>query len=288
MARTHHHARATKHTKERAVLKKVAACETPNPAKTVLIVKQWHLAPTTVTKGFREKYPQERNQTAIFRALADKIKAKKLQLVVAEGCEGEINADFKTAFNGWDYQSLHKISQTRNYDKILTSVPLKLEARYTDKIRTLCGDDAKLIREGNLRLSNLRGWMGFWTRLHETYVDDKGKLYADTASDLLKIPRSTPVDKILSAIRGRLKDEITAFDKSLAARNDAFVKVLRDQDFETAAVVVGGLHALDLKTKLQAAGLGCEVLEPPGYQAQNEELLGEFEKAVADPPAASK
>jgi hypothetical protein len=266
-----------------AKLHKVDSCKAVTEGtKKVLIIKQWHLAPKTVTKGFKEKYPQERNQTAIYDALSDDIKKKKVQLVVAEGCESgtEINSKFTTAYNGWDYSELHKVAQTKGYNKILSHIPLKLEARYDDGIHTMCGDSDKLIQEGNLRLSNLRGWMGFWTRLHETYPDDKGKMYGDAAADLLKVPRTTPVPQLLSKIHDEMITDLGALRKSFADRNDAFVKTLNQSEFEVAAVVIGGLHADDLKNKVQAAGLACDVLEPPGYQREDEQLLDEFEKAI--------
>ena len=122
-------------------LTKVGSCALPTdgdkPAKTVMVVKQWHLSPKTITKGFKEKYPQERNQQAIYSALADAVKKKSVQLIVAEGCEGQIDADFKPNFNGWDFASLRAVAQTKGYDKILSHVPLKLEARFGDDLRTV-------------------------------------------------------------------------------------------------------------------------------------------------------
>ena len=263
-----------------SLLTKVASCATVKPTRTVQIIKQWHLPPKTITKGFRERYPQERNQSAIYIALADKIKNKKLDLVVAEGCEGEINQDFTTAFNGWDLTSLQKMAQTKGFDRIIAHVPLKLEARFGDKILTICGDNNRLIQEGNLRISNLRGWAGYWMRLREGGNLEKSKPYAETVADILKIPRDTPVDKIIPQVQEHMKEDLEAFKKSLADRNEQFVKVLQSHDFKQAAVVIGGLHAEDLKAKLQAAGFGCDVLQPSGYQREDENLLQDFEKAL--------
>lgn len=265
-----------------AALKKVASCETKKDStKYVAVVKQWHLAPKTITKGFKEKYPQELNQTNIFLALNEQIKKKKLQIVVAEGCEGEINNDFKTAFNGWTLESLKKEAQRKNYERIVSHVPLKLEARHGDKVLTLCGDNDKLIQEGNLRVSNLRGWFGFWLRLADNGEDaEKRKLFAETAADLLKVSRETPVEKLVEQVKERLKSELEAFNKSLKDRNDSFVKVLADKEFTQAAIVIGGLHAEDLKQKLQAAGFNCDVFEPRGYEREDEDLVKDFEKAL--------
>lgn len=266
-----------------ARLNKVGSCKKPSEPMTakIQVIKQWHLAPQTITKGFKEKYPQERNQTNIYLALLNDIKKKKVDLVVAEGCEGEINADFKPTFNGWDYESLKKISLTKTYDRIVSHVPLKLEARFQDKLLTVCGDNEKLIQEGNLRLSNLRGWGGFWTRLNENKNDlEKVKLLAESAADLLKVPKTTPIEQLLELIRKQISDELALFQKSLHDRNDGFVKALQTHPFTSASVIIGGLHASDLKEKLEAAGLPCDIMEPSGYTRENENLIRNFEKAV--------
>jgi hypothetical protein len=261
-------------------LAKVGSCNTTG-TKQVLVIKQWHLSPTTVTKGFKEKYPQEKNQSAIYLALAERIKKGKLQVILAEGCEGgEINSSFTPEFNGWGYTSLQRAALGKGYDKVLSHIPLKLEAKFESKILTLCGDNEALIKEGNMRLSNLRGWSGFWSRLNGTSGDDKVRLYADTAADTLKVDRATPVPDLLQKIKARMTDDLAAFKQSLTNRNASFVKVLQSQPFEAAAVVIGGLHADDLKEKLEAAGLGCEVLEPPGYRREDEQLLQVFTQVL--------
>ncbi|HMN68602.1 MAG TPA: hypothetical protein PKC28_08685 [Bdellovibrionales bacterium] len=260
---------------------KVTGCQAPKGAKEVLLIKQWHLSPTTSTKGFKEKYAQEKNQTAIYQYLNELVKKKKLDIVVAEGCEGEITDGFATAFNGWDLESLAKQSQTKGFDRIVTNVPLKLEARHHGKLLTLCGDNEKMIQEGNLRLSNLRGWAGFWSRLSEPAADaERTRLYAEAAADLLKVKKDTPVKDLREKIRERLKADLDLFKESLTTRNQGFVKALEGREFKTAALVIGGLHAKDLKDRLEKAGYACDVLRPPGYAAQDEELIEEFEKAL--------
>ncbi len=261
---------------------KVATCE-GSAEKKVLVFKQWHLAPTTVTKGFKEKYPHEKNQTAIYKTLSELVKKKQLEVIVAEGCEGEIDGTFKPVFNGWSMPDLEKQAQTKNFERILTSVPMKVEARWGDKVVTICGDDLAMIKDSQMHLSNLRGWMGFWTRLSEAKPDDeKLKLYSEAAADLLKVPKDTKVEELKAKIGERSLGEIKEFEKSLHDRNGAFVKALGTREFKTAAIVIGGLHAADLKTKLQEAGYGCEVYEPPGYSSQDENLIQEFEKALSN------
>lgn len=254
----------------------------PKSEKTLLVIKQWHLAPTTITKGFKEKYRQEKNQTSIYKNLSDAVKKKRLDLVIAEGCQGEINSEFETAFNGWTVEDLKKQSHTRNFERIVAHVPMKLEARWGDKLLTMCGDDEKQIQEGNMRLSNLRGWMGFWTRLNEPDADpERLKLYTGAAADLLKMPKETPIAELKKKIFEQATQELELFNKTLATRNDAFVKVAQTQEFKTGAIVIGGLHAADLVSKLEAAGLTCDVYEPTGYSKEDENLIREFQSELA-------
>ncbi len=266
----------------KGLMTKVGVCKNaPKDAATVMIVKQWHLAPKTITKGFKEKYPQEKNQSAIYIALADRIKNKKLDLVVAEGCEGEINDDFTTVFNGWDLATLKQQAQTKNFTRVVSHVPMKLEARFGEKILTVCGDDDKLIQEGLVRLSNLRGWAGFYSRLSELTSDtDRQKLFAESAAGVLKIDKDTPIPELVPKIKDKLVEELDGFNKTLTARNDRFVKTLQERTFKTAAVVIGGLHVEDLKNKVAEAGFQCEVLEPSGYAREDENLIRDFEKSI--------
>ena len=106
------------------------------------------------------------------------------------------------------------------------------------------------------------------------------KLYSEAAADLLKVPKDTPIEKLQAKIKERFKEELDLFAKSLVERNTSFVNALKDKDFETAAIVIGGLHADDLKKKLQDAGFACEVLEPAGYIREDENLIKEFQKAL--------
>ena len=267
-------------THARPLLQKIATCPKSESGKLVQVLKQWTLSPTTYTKDFKEKYPQERNLTAVYQALVDDVKKKKVDLVVAEGCEGEITKDFKVEFNGWSVASLAKVSLSKGFDRIITSVPMKLAARFDDKLKVVCGDSEALIQEGNVRLTNLRGWVGYLTHLKQSYVDDQGKLYADGAADLLKISRATPRPELIAKVKDRIREELAAFRKAIQERNDKFIKLIQETEFKTAAIVINGLHAEDLKAKLQAANLGCEVFEPPGYQREEERLIQDFEKLL--------
>jgi len=266
----------------RPLLVITATCVKTDSPKTVRVIRQWPLPPMVFTKEFKEKYPNERNQTAIYSALLDDVKKKKVDLVVGEGCEGDIGPEFTAVFNGWTFESLRKVAFTKSYDRILTHVPLKLAARFEDKLRVKCGDNAALIQEGNVRITNLRGWSGYLSHLREKYVDDRGKLYADGAADLLKISRATPLPELLTKVKDKVRGELAAFRRAIGERDDGFLKLVTETEFSTAAIVINGLHADDLKAKLQDAKLNCEIYEPPGYQKEDERLIQEFERLLAD------
>ncbi|MGE4130845.1 MAG: hypothetical protein AB7F86_04365 [Bdellovibrionales bacterium] len=269
----------------KGLVTRVGGCKTRKEAQSVLIYKQWHLPPTTVTKGFKEKYPQEKNQTSIYITLADKVKSKKVDLVLAEGCEGEIDENFSTTFNGWDYKSLKAESHKRSYQRVLTHVPLKLEARFGAGLKTLCGDSDKLILEGNHRMSNLRGWMGYWIRLTEKTLDEeKRNPFREAAAEQLKMDKSSPVSTLLPEIQKKLREELEGFNRSLAERDDQFVKILQESQFKTAAIVIGGLHVKDLMKKLEAAGFACDLYEPRGYSREDESLIQDFQRALGANP----
>ncbi len=268
----------------KGMLTKISSCKTAaKDAPYVMVVKQWHLPPQTVTKGFKERYPHEKNQSAIYISLVDKMKAKKLDLVVSEGCEGEINDEFAPVFNGWSIYDLKKIAQTKSFQKTLAPIPMKLEARFGDKLDTFCGDNEKLIQEGNLRLSNLRGWAGYYGRLMEKDEPEKKQPFVESAAALLKESKDSTPEQLLPKIKEKLKSELEAFNKSLADRNDLFVKTLQGHTFKNAAIVIGGLHANNLKDKIEAAGFGCDIWEPMGYAREDEQLISEFQKALSAP-----
>jgi hypothetical protein len=243
------------------------------------VVKQWHLSPKDNTKGFKDKYPQEKNQTAIYKVLNEKVKSGDVTLVVAEGCEGEINGEFKPMFNGWDMKSLAAYRERKEFPKILTNVAMKLETRHGEKVLTMCGDDDALIKEGNLRLSNLRGWSGFLNRF-ETLDSEAVAPYAEVAAKTLKVKVGTPVPELQAKIKEEIRNDVRRLLDSFNERNAGFVKVLEAQDFKEAAVILGGLHAADLKFRLETAGLNCEILEPPGYARDSENLIRDFQSLV--------
>ena len=108
------------------LLKKVGQCSPQKSAKTVYLVKQWHLAPDVDTTNLDtgKKQPQYQNQFEIFSAISQMITEKKIDTTVAEGCEGVMDSKSKESFNGWTFEKLAKEINDPKYPSILTHVLL--------------------------------------------------------------------------------------------------------------------------------------------------------------------
>jgi hypothetical protein len=265
-----------------AFLTEIKTCKPAHSPKQVLVIKQWHLSPATNTFiNSTQKVPQSENQEAIYSQLVQWIDSKKVDVVVAEGCEGVIDANFALEFNGWNYKSLHKVAATPEYPQIATHIPLKLEAKYGPVVATICGDDEALVKEGTLHLSNIRGLTGFYSRIK----DKKGQpedlvSYMEGAAQVLKIPPTNDSKAILSQLRSRSEKEIAQFEITIEKRNTKIVQTIEQTDGKNFAVVIGGLHGDNLAIQLEAKGFNCKVYEPKGYSPQAETLIADLKKAI--------
>ncbi len=245
-----------------------SSCVAPKTAKKVYVFKQWHLSPTIDTSSLTpQSLPQERNQTAIYSQISFWIEKGILNTVFSEGCEGEINEKFQTKFNGWDYNMLKPNAEIEGYRHILTLIPLKLEAKYGDKLLTLCADSNDLIRKSELEFSNIRGLQGFSTRLKE-YASDPDKLqsYLDEVNKLLKLPDDTSSEIAQNAIRDEIRSSIGKIKELISSRDDVILKNILKTPSQNSVLVIGGAHAEDLKYKLEKNNIGCDIIEPVGYE----------------------
>lgn len=265
-------------------LKKVSACKTTASVKTVYFVKQWHLnaGDNTKTQPDLKKYPQAQNQQEIYQMLFEWIAAKKIDTVIAEGCEGEMNASFKPAFNGWTYADLNKISKKPEYSSIATHVGLKAEARFGDQVRTICADDAAKIKEGLVALSDMRGDLGYWMRLKQHVADPaRAKPYLDGVVEMFKLKPTTTVAEAIEVVRTDLKKAFVTFTASLQARNQKVIEQVKAEKSNKPIVVVyGGLHIDQLKELAEKENLNCEVFEPLHYDNQESKLMEDFKAAI--------
>lgn len=262
----------------------VAQCKAvPAGAQHVWIFKQWH-ADAGVDTHDRAKaraMPQVTNQIAIYRQLDEWIGAGALKTLVAEGCSGELTRASKLRINGWSVGELEAESKKPHYDEIVTSIPEKLEAKYGEKLRTLCGDDDALIREQNLTSSDIRGTFGFLSRLMQ-FKNDPGRVrnYLDGVIELYKLPKTTTSGQAVIRLKTELRNAIGRFRAVIEKRNEQAVSVIRSSHESQVAIVFGGAHAPGLMRALESKAIGCTVVEPEGYQNNEALLIEDLEQAL--------
>ena len=249
-------------------------CGVRNAKKHVWIFKQWHLAPSINTHVENANPPQRENQRAIFQQLENWVDKKSIDTVYAEGCTGEITENFSKAYNGWTYKNLADQANDKDYDEIVTLIPLKLKAKYNDKLKVLCGDDESVIQKQNESLSDARGTVGFLTRIEQLRNDPvRVKIYVEKAAEMDRLPKGSSIDKVLKKLNEDLKDEIGKVQGGIDQRNESFVKNLVQNDASESVLVVGGLHAKGLVDLLKKKGIDCTVVEPKGYRTEDEKLF---------------
>jgi hypothetical protein len=259
--------------------KSVDNCKKANtPSARIWFFKQWHLGPKLDTTDIKksETLPQETNQKALFQQLDSWISSGQLKTIIAEGCSsGEMTGDTPLKFNGWDISGLKTQVGNPEYDEILTSIPLKLEAKYGPKIHVICGDDEELAKKNALAFSDARGEVGYLTRL-EQYKNDSAKAagYLEDVVKLYHLPAGTTVRQGILKLKGERKNSVNQAEEFIGKRNEHLADVaakaaLSRPGSENIAIVFGGAHSQGTKEIFESKGLGCEIVEPAGYPADD-------------------
>ena len=236
------------------------------------MIPQWHLSPQTNTQDSPRGNPQDENQFAIFAQLSQWIDDKNILTVIVEGCEGEIKEGFATRFNGWTLKELEQLPN-ESLQRIDTQIGLKLKAKYKDQINVICGDDAKLIKHNLLTLSDLRGLLGFKIRIEEAKNNPmKQAGYAAAASEVVKLPKQTPVAQVSKKLDSEIQAKLDEFEAVIHRRNEVFASGVQANNHEKpVAVVIGAIHIDDLKSQTP----GSVVYTPKGLKGDETELLRE-------------
>jgi hypothetical protein len=243
----------------------------------VYIYQQWHLLAKVKSLDIEEskKLKQYENQKFIYQHLDQLIKSKKVTTLFSEGCEGEIDKNFSLTFNGWNYQRLEK--QKKNFDDIMTLIPLKLEVKYKDKLKTYCGDNLELIQKHGLAFSDIRGYYGYYLRFKQyRSKPEKAKIYLKALEETEKKKIKDP----LSFSRNMAKHKIGETKNYIKLRNDIFIKHIKSKAPKNSAVILGALHLDDLMSKLKKEKIDFEVVDVKGLPANSKEMLLKLEKGL--------
>lgn len=251
----------------------------------VWIFKQWHLDPSVVTKNkvSVRGVPQRENQTSIYKQLEEWVKSGVLDEVYAEGCSGELTAESNLSFNGWSMADLKAAAARPDYAEIVSHVPMKIEAKFGAIVRTLCGDDAKLIQKNALAFSDARGALGFLTRLqqHQNHPR-RAKPYLDGVIELYQLPAQTDLKVAIARLKTELKSSVKRAQDYIEKRNALLVAQIKRSKKKQVAVVFGGAHTQGIVRLLEKAGIACSVVEPTGYQDKEAALLQKLNDSIND------
>lgn len=250
---------------------------------TITIIKQWHLSPGVQTTDINAstRLPQAINQKDIYQSL-EKIIQKNINLtLVVEGCETgeEINEKFSKYYNGWNYESLRNISNQENYVDVLTMLPLKIKAKYPEKINAICSDSEELMRNNQLAISDAKGFIGFYARLKQTELMDEKK-FTIYHKALEESQNNITIPYPIQFTKDKTLDSLIRFKRMIEARNDLFIKTLKDNLELNPVIIIGGLHAKDLIEKIERENIKYQVLVPEGYPSQNESLIEDLKKEL--------
>ena len=244
-------------------------------ASEVFIYKQRHLRAKQITTDIEsgKKLPQYENQVDIFLKLRKQIENKEIDTVIAEGCEGDIDKNFKYEHYGWSYEKLKINYKSKMYHEIMAHIPLKLEVLFQDKLKTICGDKTELLKQNAMAFSDLAGYSGFYTRLLQYKNDNNKKLFNKYAEAILinnienkeVDPIQFTYDKTVQAIKN--------IEKTIIERNKYFMEAIKKNRAKKIAIVIGGIHALDLKKRLKNAKILFQEVTPKGYSTEDEQLI---------------
>jgi hypothetical protein len=271
------------------LIKKVDQCAEvkDKTAPSVFVIKQWHLTPGANTHtGPKVVLPQAENQKQIYQQLGDWESHHEASAILAEGCEGEVNAEMKEVFQGWSFHDLE--SEYKMHPKDFSGVlahPVVMTKVSHPEARVFCGDNLSEIKKSQLALSDARADVGYLTRLNEK--KDQPELlkpYLNDVIDLYHLKKDATIADAQKALVSDLKATLTIFQSSTHLRDQSFVNeaLKLSQAKESAqkpvVIVIGGLHASDLKADLEAKQLNCTVFEPLAYHNDEEALAARLKE----------
>ena len=269
-----------------ALLFLFSCSHTPDPAGTVTLIKQWHASPATQTTDVTASrdLPHYKNQKEIYDYLVGEIESKGAITLIVEGCQAELPVEKGfVAVNGWSYDLLKGYSSRRDYADIITSIPLKLRAKFPQQVKAICADDMKLIAENQRALSDAKGNLGLYIRLTEAKPGSvMFKRYHQALEEAHKKKSTDPINSARE--QGRI--ELANFRKFISERNTLFLKMLVKYRAENPILIVGGLHTDELMEALTLAQIETIVITPDDYPEESERVLLDLETALQKSPSS--
>jgi hypothetical protein len=253
-------------------------------SSSLTIVPQRHLTPGANTLDIpssRELGPFK-NQRAIYDYLVGEQKKKGKITVIVEGCQESLNEIDKEKMYGWSNKALAAIKENDSFADALAHVGQKLKVKLGDKVQIICGDTKALVKKNLLALSEVRAFIGIYSRLLQYKGKDKKK-YDAYAGLIYKDVGSTKVDA-LKVSKEKAIEAIAEFERILNERNRRFIETARKHRNESPYMVIGGLHIPHLQAELNSQGQQATVKRLQGYEQSDEKLLATLRKELGLKP----
>ncbi|MEX1100154.1 MAG: hypothetical protein WEB87_07000, partial [Bacteriovoracaceae bacterium] len=165
--------------------------------------------------------------------------------------------------------ALRELKNSPEFSSIMAPVPLKIEAKFGQKVKTVCGDNLRDIEANNLAMSDLRGYAGFFERLRSSTA--KPKMFDRYAASLRKMAKQEMEDPLEFA-RAKALEALRASEKLIEKRNFSFLKAIKENLHSNPIVIIGGIHAQHLEELLKEEEIEHEIVTPKGYSSQEQEL----------------
>lgn len=252
-----------------------------SPKNKVYIIKQWHLSPneSTIDIAKSKSLPQFDNQYDIYQKAIQIIDKKNSNVIIAEGCEGEINRNFPKKFNGWGMEDLIKRKNLSDFSDILAPVPMKLKAHYGEKIKVVCGDNYDLINKHNLAYSDTKAFSRFFQRLFN-YRNNDQQAYEKYLKAFKNTVTLEKEDDPVMVAKEKALASLSKFGEYLKTRNAFFLKKIVAHIKENPIVIIGGLHVPGIVEELKEAKIEYEVITPVDYPAEEMTLFARLKNAL--------
>ncbi len=249
----------------------IYACD--KTAHKVYLIKQWHLSPQHKTRDIEaaKSLPQYTNQKDIYLKVKSLVDKGLTQVIIAEGCEGEMGADFSTEFNGWTLKDLQVKVKDDDFADIMAPIAMKLKARYP-KLKVICGDNEKLIEENLLAASDLRGFAQFYQRLRES-KDVNPEIYKRYAQQIEKLFPDQEISNHVQFTLNKALHALERFEQLIVKRNESFFKQTTQNLDKNPVIIIGGLHVNDLRQRLHVKSIAFEIIVPHGYSNDEQNLI---------------
>ena len=200
---------------------------------------------------------------------------------IVEGCEGEIKKGFPLKFNGWSLADVEKrLQRDGNIDLIMTHVGLKGQALLKDKLKVMCGDSEKLVKEHLLTLSDIRAYIGFKIRLEQfKSKPTQTQIYLEELKKILKLSAKSTNQEVQKALDQALESSLRRYRDLIHERNKVFINAVKARTGRVA-VVIGALHIEDLEKQLTKLKIPYIVFVPKGLDAAGGDPILALEKML--------